>query len=108
VRRVSDPAAARIGFAVLHWGSDPAALDSVLDVRWFLTKAKRSTSELGGDAWTVLEASDALIADPSSPLRGYFEPRFSLTVRQPDLVDEMTLWRLGILDLPSVDDAVGR
>ena len=94
LRRVSRQGAGRIRFEQIHWGSDPTALDAMLEVRWFLTKAKRSATALTGDVWTVLEASKALITDPSSPMKDHFEPRFSQTIQQPDLVDEVTLWRL--------------
>ena len=94
LRRITDDAVARVRFQTIHWGSDPDALAAVLETRWFLTKAKRSTTQLSGDVWTVLEATKALITDPSSPLKVHFEPRFSHSVRQPDLVDELTLWRL--------------
>lgn len=94
LRRTATDGAVRVHFQAIHWGSDPAALEPVLDVRWFLTKARRSAIPLTGDVWTVLEATKTLIIDPASPLYDYFEPRFSHTVRQPDLVDEITLWRL--------------
>ena len=94
LRRVSRQGTGRIRFEQIHWGSDPTALDAMLEVRWFLTKAKRSATALSGDVWTVLEASKALITDPSSPMKDHFEPRFSQTIQQPDLVDEVTLWRL--------------
>jgi hypothetical protein len=93
LRRALIDRPARMQFAHMPFGSDPAALERALDIEWFLTKAKRKAVPLAADAWTILESIDGLITDPASPLHSNFESRFSHPVHQPDLDDEITLWR---------------
>lgn len=85
---------ARVQVLPAPWGSDPAELDRATQVRWFLTKKRRKTVPLAGEVWTLVHALDALITDTASPLHLHFERRLSQGVRQPDLADEVELWRV--------------
>ncbi|MFI5174100.1 MAG: hypothetical protein ACHQKY_04530 [Terriglobia bacterium] len=69
-------------------------LMEVLKVKWFVTKEKRKTIQLPEDIFTSLYALDSLITDSRSPLHSFFEKKLQDPVKQPDLLDTVTLWHL--------------
>jgi hypothetical protein len=69
-------------------------LMEVLKVKWFVTKEKRTTIQLPEDIFTSLYALDSLITDSRSPLHSFFEKKLQDPVKQPDLLDTVTLWHL--------------
>lgn len=62
--------------------------------RYVLTKHRRRGAALQGDVWTNQDALNALVLNPDSPWRGRFQPLFTYDVRQPDLLDQVTVWDL--------------
>lgn len=76
------------------WGPEPDVADRLLSFDYVLTKKIRSRCAMVGDVYASLSAIERLIHDPGSPLHDHIEPLWSLPVSQPDLTDEVTLWRI--------------
>ncbi|MGB7624919.1 MAG: hypothetical protein WBN92_21435 [Terriglobia bacterium] len=69
-------------------------LMEVLKVKWFVTKEKRKTIHLPEDIFTSLYALDSLITDSRSPIHSFFDKKLRDPIKQPDLLDTVTLWHL--------------
>ncbi len=75
------------------WGVVNDLISPLLQFDLILLKQKRSTTNLVGDIWLTLHTIEDVIRMPESPLHAYYEPLWSLPVHQPDLEDEVTLYR---------------
>lgn len=76
------------------WGTDPNVIDTLLSYDFILRKHKRARTKLASHVWISLHAIESLMEDEKSPLRGHFEPVWSAQIFQPDLTDDVTLYRI--------------
>jgi hypothetical protein len=66
------------------WAGAGLSIDQLLlRRRWFLTKAPRNSIVLRGDVAADLQAVDALLTKPQSPLRHVLEPALERVIYQP-------------------------
>jgi len=88
------PGSAEFEMDSYPWGIDPDVVKTLLKFDYVLHKTKRSRTNLTGKAWASLDAIEALMQDTQSPLKDDFEQVWTAPIHQPDLEDDVVLYRI--------------